>query len=399
MRYARERDQAMLLNRFTEIIKRPSLLFRRIKVLGEARMLAKRAVEHISAAVWRVPLDRERTVGMLDGRETHVERDGPVLFSHVQPVAGDQPPTFGEYEVPLEKEYVWRLQTDSKLRSMRITPSGTILVNNRYLLDTDFGSLPGIVGFARKRQRFEVDGAIAPWSHTWATYYEFVIHILAKLCRIKETMDLASWGAATICYPLLYTPYEPEYLSMLGIGEVGVVDTRLVDVSARSIVIANLQSIKSRLPSPASLTALRRAFRVEQPRQSRGVGLYLSRTRGERQTLNEEAVRQLVSSFGLEIVDSIPVSVKEQIEMFREAPLIVSTHGSALTNLVWCAPGTRVIELFSRSFAPPMYAYISQVLGLNHSYLVDDADKRHHWTNMHKHIAVDIDSLARAIES
>jgi capsular polysaccharide biosynthesis protein len=100
----------------------------------------------------------------------------------------------------------------------------------------------------------------------------------------------------------------------------------------------------------------------------------------------------------LEIIESIPVSVEEQIRLFNSASLVVSPHGSALANLVWCSPGTRVIELFSRSFVSDVYASICHVLGLRHTYLLDEATEPHHWTNLHKDLTVDIRSLVTAME-
>jgi hypothetical protein len=389
-------------HRLGEVIRHPTLLLRRVKWLGAARIAAKQAVDRASRAVWRVPLDRDNTVGMLNDYVVQVSRDGVVNFPQPATVAGEPPAPLGGYEIPLEPEYVWRLARDETIRSMRITSSGTILLNHRLLLDTDFGSLAGIRELPlKKRRRVRVDTAIAPWSHKWATYYEFVFHVLAKLCRIKGAIDSSTWNASSVCYPRLNLSFEREYLSLLGLDEGSLVDTRTnVDVQARTIVISNNQGSHSRLPSPASIAGLRGALLGEAHESVRsGRRLYLSRVGWKRQVLNETEVRRLVSSLDFEVVETIPPSVREQIRMFSEASLIVSPHGSALTNLVWCATGTRVVELFSRSFTPPMYAYISHVLGLDYSCLADAASGEHHWTNMHKDMHVNMRSLATAIEN
>jgi capsular polysaccharide biosynthesis protein len=202
-----------------------------------------------------------------------------------------------------------------------------------------------------------------------------------------------------VCYPLLYTSFEREYLAILGLNDAHVLDTRSkVEVVARSIVISNNQSL-SRLPSPTGIDALRRLFLDNRKHgHSAGRRLYLSREGWKRQVRNEAEVRRLMSSYGFEIVESMPTSVKVQIQMFSDASVIVSPHGSALTNLLWCAPGTRVVELFSRSFMPPMYAYISHILGLRYAYIVDSASEQHHWTNMHKDMDVNMNSLSAAVE-
>lgn len=384
--------------RVRRVVKRWRLILRRVKVLGEARMVAKRMLEGASKAVWRVPLTRERTVLMLEGRQIQVARDGILHLPTRQPVSGQVPPQFGSRDVVFEPEFVWNLERDRTIRSIRIASSGTILLNRRYLLDTDFGSVAGVADRPLKKRHAEMDVAIVPWSHKWATYYEFVIHILSKLCWIREVVDASSWAQAKVCYPLLFTPYESQYLSLLEVGQGSLVNTREnVAIEARSTIISNLQR-DNRLLTPSRLAALRRAFLSDQPPVTGGRRMYLSRAGWKRQVTNEAEVRRLASSYGLEVIESIPESVEEQIRMFSEASLVVSPHGSALTNLVWCTPGTRVIELFTKSFTPDLYACISAALGLRHSYLVDDAAESHHWTNMHKDMVVDIRSLASAIE-
>jgi capsular polysaccharide biosynthesis protein len=108
----------------------------------------------------------------------------------------------------------------------------------------------------------------------------------------------------------------------------------------------------------------------------------------------------VVTSFGVEVLEDVPATVSEEIQLFREASLVVAAHGSALTNLVWCAPGTRVIELLSRSYAPRQIAYLSHILDLDYRCLIDDSSRPHHWTNMGvADVSVDIASLKKALEA
>ena len=86
------------------------------------------------------------------------------------------------------------------MRSIRITPSGTVLLNDRHLLNLDFGSLPGILDRPGKLDNHLVGLAIAPWSHPWAAYYDFLMFVVAKLCRIKDVLDEEAWNPATVCY-------------------------------------------------------------------------------------------------------------------------------------------------------------------------------------------------------
>jgi capsular polysaccharide biosynthesis protein len=394
------------LRRITELIENPYRLFRRFKVLGEAKMAAKHALPKASKLLRRTPLDRESTVRLLAGHEIAVAKHDVLHLPSREPLTGGPPhPVFGEWDVKFEPEYVWSVERNERIRSMRITSAGTILLNGKSLLDTDFGSVQGMLHLPLKRlrrgrprrRRVDVDIAIAPWSHSWATYYEYVAHLLSKLCRIKEIVDSSTWSSAKVCYSLFDTPYERQYLSLLGLHEDALLNTNYIDPVPQSMIISNLQ--RHRLLTPTRITSLRNAFLGEaQGTKNGGRRMYLSREGAKREVLNEAEVRQVVSSYDLEVIESMPVDVEEQIRMFSEASLIVSPHGSGLTNLVWCSPGTRVIELFTASFLSHLYSHISHVLRLRHVYLVDNAREPHHWTHMHKDMVVDVRALATALE-
>jgi capsular polysaccharide biosynthesis protein len=350
--------------------------------------------------MWRDPLGHPRTIALLTGREIAEMRDEPILLPNQDPMVGARPQHWERASV-FEPEFVWRIQRDGNVRSIRITPSGTVLLNNRYLLDTDQGSWAGILD-RPLRQRVTVDLAIAPWSHNWGSYGDYLLFVVSKLCRIKAALDESSWATSTLCYPLRGTSWEQQYLSRLGFSKDRLLDTRRkIQVSVRTVVTANNQGALW-LPSPSAILALRRTFLAEpQPGTGRtGRRLYISRSHYGRSVRNEDDVRRAVTSFGVEVLEDVPSTVSEQIQLFREASLVVSAHGSGLTNLVWCAPGTQVIELLSRSFAQMHIAYLSHVLGLDYRCLIDDSSRPHHWTNrFDADVSVDIDSLKKALES
>jgi capsular polysaccharide biosynthesis protein len=350
--------------------------------------------------MWRDPLDHPRTIRMLTGCEIAETRDEPVVLPNHDPVVGARPQHWEKASV-FEPEFVWRIERDRRVSSIRITRSGTVLLNNRYLLDTDQGSWAGILE-RPLRQRVTVDVAIAPWSHNWGSYGDYLFFVVSKLCRIKAALDESSWASSTLCYPLFGTSWEQQYLSRLGFSEDRLLDTRRkIQVAARTVVTANNQGALW-LPSPSAILALRRTFLTEPQLGTgrKGRRFYISRARYKRKVRNEDDVRRVVTSFGVEVLEDVPETVSEQIQLFREASLVVSAHGSGLTNLVWCAPGTRVIELLSRSYAQMHFAYVSHILGLDYRCLIDDSSTPHHWTNMGEaDVSVDIDSLKKTLEA
>ncbi len=74
--------------------------------------------------------------------------------------------------------------------------------------------------------------------------------------------------------------------------------------------------------------------------------IYLSRSRvNTRKVLNEEEVVVFLKRYGFECVHNEDLSTDEQIALFRNATHIISCHGSQLTNIIFCKPGTKVCEI------------------------------------------------------
>jgi capsular polysaccharide biosynthesis protein len=86
-----------------------------------------------------------------------------------------------------------------------------------------------------------------------------------------------------------------------------------------------------------------------EPVRASGRYLYLHRkpeTMNSGRTIaNEDDVVKAMSDRGFLVIDPATRPFAEQVELFRNAELIVGAHGSAFANLVWCGPGTKIIDL------------------------------------------------------
>lgn len=76
--------------------------------------------------------------------------------------------------------------------------------------------------------------------------------------------------------------------------------------------------------------------------------LYISRARTPmRRLLNEaELFDTLLAGRGFVKTCPEDLTVARQIELFRKAEIIVSPHGAGLTNIMFCRPGTKLLEIF-----------------------------------------------------
>ncbi len=74
--------------------------------------------------------------------------------------------------------------------------------------------------------------------------------------------------------------------------------------------------------------------------------IYLSRSRVKtRKVLNEDEIVAFLKRYGFECVHNEDLSTDEQIALFKNATHIISCHGSQLTNIIFCRPGTKVCEI------------------------------------------------------
>ncbi|MFM6194129.1 MAG: glycosyltransferase family 61 protein, partial [Planktothrix sp.] len=70
------------------------------------------------------------------------------------------------------------------------------------------------------------------------------------------------------------------------------------------------------------------------------------------------------------VLESLTIS--EQAELMASASVVLAPHGAGLSNLVFCQPGTKVIELFAPTHIPPCYRIISNICELEHYYLIGE---------------------------
>ena len=90
-----------------------------------------------------------------------------------------------------------------------------------------------------------------------------------------------------------------------------------------------------------------------------------------RRLINAEQVFMALQ--GWETVTLTGMGIKQQIELFSEASHVVSTHGAGLANLLWCGPGTKVIEISQTEMLDKkVYPVISHHLGLIHKVILGE---------------------------
>ncbi len=91
-----------------------------------------------------------------------------------------------------------------------------------------------------------------------------------------------------------------------------------------------------------------------------------------RQLINEAELFEALAPIGFERVWLEDLPFAEQVALFQSAAAIVAPHGAGLANIVFCAPETKLVELFLPDEKLDYYQIISAHLGLNYAAVIGD---------------------------
>lgn len=122
--------------------------------------------------------------------------------------------------------------------------------------------------------------------------------------------------------------------------------------------------------------------------------IYISRQdTGARSILNEAALIKCLQGLGFEIYVATGKSVREQIEVFRTAKLVVAGHGAGVSNMFFAQNDAILIELIQASYLNVGPLRLAQMAGVKyHSMLFFKDGENHGWY-------VDIDRVKNAIKN
>ncbi|SDE51008.1 glycosyltransferase 61 family protein [Belnapia rosea] len=87
---------------------------------------------------------------------------------------------------------------------------------------------------------------------------------------------------------------------------------------------------------------------------------------------NIEDIKNTVEMFGLVIVDPGLYTFEEQVALMQEAEVVVGIHGAALTNLLFCKPRAKVVEIFPPRYGSWAFAIISNLRDLEYHPIVGE---------------------------
>jgi hypothetical protein len=254
-----------------------------------------------------------------------------------------------------------------------VSNKGLIVTNNKILindLSRSFGVpkfFKGLPSILYKQKTFKEKNLAVITTDGFSTYYHWLFDVLPRI-HLLLMADVTD-GIDYFVLPELSCEFQKSSLKYFDFLASKIVEIKIdeVFISHRLIV----PSLPSHLGTVNlwALNFLRQTFLRNVVNTKSHRKLYISRRNATtRRLLNEQDIIEYLESLNFEIIEAENLKFEDQIKLFNEAEVVVSPHGSGLSNIVFCKKNTKVIDLFYGDFLVPCFWVISAQLELDYYY-------------------------------
>lgn len=187
-----------------------------------------------------------------------------------------------------------------------------------------------------------------------------MLELLPRLITLQKSGIVPDWYLVDA-----YAPFQTQTLKAFGVP----FDRVLQPYSGMHLEAEELLVLSSSFPNLCREVGAELIQRIGATNSPATSGRIFINRRGSRKPTNVEEFKQLLHRFGFEEHYLEDYSLPRQAELFRQAEAVVAMHGAGLTNTVFCASGTLVVELMPEGRYQPCYPVLSRLCDLRH-YLV-----------------------------
>lgn len=104
--------------------------------------------------------------------------------------------------------------------------------------------------------------------------------------------------------------------------------------------------------------------------------LYVDRTASKnRHLINEPALIAALAKIGFVAVRLESLALSVQIALFAHADIIVAPHGAGLTNILFCRPGTKLVEILMDAWAIWCFRRLAALVGMSYDCVIGLEDR------------------------
>ncbi len=257
-------------------------------------------------------------------------------------------------------------------------------VTSRGVLDYETSEYYGVAGWrehpiylrTRMPEPTPVDGSLLSLATrgTGGNYYHFVMDLLPRWGVFSEALERGLVDGPPDHFLLSRgSRYQEELLDKLGLAQVSTLRPRRdLALRADTLLVPSMTNPDTMAP-PWTTRWLSTTLPPRAAASTLPSRIYITRgsRKNTRRLVNEDEIFAVLEKQGFVKIDCGTLSVQEQIDHFAAASVIAAPHGAALTNLNFCSPGVRVLELFApRYLNKCFWAIASNIPESTYAHLV-----------------------------
>ncbi|WP_176555740.1 glycosyltransferase family 61 protein [Virgibacillus ndiopensis] len=233
----------------------------------------------------------------------------------------------------------------------------------------------------------------------WAGHSNYW-HWLHDTLGRYHLLQLSGFKIDKYVLPLLTLPFQRETVKMLGIPENKILQLPPgKHLKAENLILPSVP-FNAGTCVKWTIEFLRDSFLKSKSHTSSSdfERIYVSREDASwRKVANESKLMTLLNKKGFRKVILSSLTVQEQINIFSSAKVIISPNGAGLANIMFCQPGTKIIQLFTST--SDEFIKIGHYLGLDYYFLkcriANPVSNAH---EVIKNLVVDVKKLSRILE-
>ena len=279
-----------------------------------------------------------------------------------------------------------RMYTDSS-QNVAIIKKGVIykklstqLINN-HLVDLDKNIIikTGTRKFIQKKIKGNILSLVQGASAI-GNYGHWILDTIPKLIITKKFKDLNSFDA--ILMPNIKKKFQTDSLEYFNISKNKILDgSEITHLYADKITIPShpyWELNKHQFETVAKvdqdiLKSIRKIFLQNSSlNKKKNENIFIDRSDSifnHNKLVNNLEIIDYLKKKEFLIIKLSELSFNEQIKIFNEAKIIIGSHGAGLTNLIFCEPSTKVIEIGNPNFDCDVFRNISNIQNLNYSFI------------------------------
>lgn len=248
--------------------------------------------------------------------------------------------------------------------------------------------------------------------------YNYYGHWIAEMLGRLELLRLAH-----VEYDWLYVPYDKKFikesLDLLGVDQSKIIDAsdeQNFYIQADELIVPSLTA--RRIPdgisdfpvchanttyTPEWVAQFLRDTFLPMAHKDADVSkfsekIFISRKdAAQRKMINEDEIFALFEIKGFKRYELSKMTFLDAIELFKKAKHVVGTHGSSLTNILFCDPGTKVLEIIQDRYDSSFWN-MSQTVCLNHVCMQTRWPINYSWHQSLQDTVVPVDLIQNYIQ-